>query len=160
MTLARYEQLVEARLRQSGAEFEIHCHEPVRTMSDVDRLPFPGGSRLKTVVFVTGPQARMALVVVRERSRVDVSAVARTLFAAPDAVRLASARELEERLRATPGGIAPVPIDATTSTLFDTSTVSLGRVYCGAGRTDATLEIGIGDLIDLTGGQVARVALD
>jgi Cys-tRNA(Pro)/Cys-tRNA(Cys) deacylase len=56
-----------------------------------------------------------------------------------------------------PGGVAPLPINGAT-VLFDRQVLDIDVVFCGTGRTDATLEIAAGDLFTIAGGRAADVA--
>jgi prolyl-tRNA editing enzyme YbaK/EbsC (Cys-tRNA(Pro) deacylase) len=53
-----------------------------------------------------------------------------------------------------PGGVVPLPIHGA-SVVFDQRVMELGTIYCGSGRTDATLEILAADLVRIAGGRSA-----
>jgi prolyl-tRNA editing enzyme YbaK/EbsC (Cys-tRNA(Pro) deacylase) len=48
-----------------------------------------------------------------------------------------------------PGGICPVSADESAVVVFDESLVDAGRIYCGSGRRDSTVEIEASELIAL-----------
>ncbi|NUP41568.1 MAG: YbaK/EbsC family protein, partial [Streptomyces sp.] len=46
-----------------------------------------------------------------------------------------------------PGGVCPVSADRAAAVVFDETISGLGRVHCGSGRPDSSIEIDTADLM-------------
>jgi Cys-tRNA(Pro)/Cys-tRNA(Cys) deacylase len=146
-------------LRASGAEHVVIEHEPIRTQADVDRvLSLPAERRLKTMVF-RGPDDRFFLVALLESRRVSYPLLSRAVGVPRARLRQADAADLAE-LGMEPGGASPVCGADCVTVVFDAGTDRMGRVYCGSGRPDRTVEIDAAALIALVRPTVAEVTQD
>jgi Cys-tRNA(Pro)/Cys-tRNA(Cys) deacylase len=145
-------------LQHSGVPFTIHTHEVARTVADAEaRLPFPKEQFLKTVVFrlKTGGWILVAL---QGQDQVDYRRLAAALGVKRGDLIRPPPEEIEAALGYQIGGVGPIPLGPDTGVLFDEAALQMATVYCGAGRNDRTLEIGLADLIRAVAGQVAPLA--
>jgi Cys-tRNA(Pro)/Cys-tRNA(Cys) deacylase len=63
--------------------------------------------------------------------------------------------EVEELLGVEPGSVSPFPLRNDALVLIDKDVLTiLPTLYCGAGRSDRTLEIAPNDLVRVFGGRV------
>ncbi len=142
------EQELTRLLTGYGFRFRIHEHVVSRTVADAEAyLPFPTEQLLKTVVFRVkgGP---WVLAACRGQDRVDYRKIAVACGVKRDQIVRPTPEEVEATLGYAIGGISPIPPDASMQSLVDaTAAATLDTVYCGIGRNDRTLEIGIADLI-------------
>jgi len=146
------------RLQHSGVPFTIHSHEPARTVADAEaRLPFPKEQFLKTVVFRL-KAGGWILVALQGQDQVDYRRLADALGVKRGDLIRPPPEDVEAVLGYQIGGVGPIPPAADTRVLFDEAALPMATVYCGAGRNDRTLEIGLADLIRAVAGQVAPLA--
>ena len=142
------ERQITELLCERGITFRVHEHVVSRTVADAEALlPFPLDQLLKTVVFRVkgGP---WVLSVCRGQDRVDYRKVAAACGVKRDQIVRPAPDEVEARLGCEVGGISPIPPDDGVWPIVDaTAAATLGTVFCGIGRNDRTLEIGIADLI-------------
>lgn len=144
-------------LSERGITFRIHEHVVSRTVADaVASLPFPLEKLLKTVVFRVkgGP---WILAGIKGPDRVDYRKLATALAVKRADLVRPEAAEIETTLGVEVGGVSPLPLHDDTRILFDSSVVAMSTVFCGAGRSDRTLEIAVTDLIAVSGGQIASI---
>jgi Cys-tRNA(Pro)/Cys-tRNA(Cys) deacylase len=146
------------RLEAAGVPFTIHTHEPARTVADAEaRLPFPKAQFLKTVVFrLKG--GGWILVALQGQDQVDYRRLADALGVKRGDLIRPPPEEIEAALGYQIGGVGPIPLGPDTGVLFDEAALQMATVYCGAGRNDRTLEIGLPDLIRAVAGPVAPLA--
>ena len=145
-------------LRAGGVPFTIHAHEPARTVADAEaRLPFPKEQFLKTVVFRL-KAGGWILVALSGQDQVDYRRLAAALGVRRGDLIRPPPEEVETALGYQIGGVSPIPLAPDTRALFDEAALQIATVYCGAGRNDRTLEIGLTDLIHTVAGQVAPLA--
>lgn len=154
----QHEQRITELLAARAVPFRLHAHVVSRTVADAEALlPFPLDSLLKTVVFRVkgGP---WVLVACRGQDRVDYRRLADACGVKRADLARPGPEEVEAALGFAIGGISPIPPDAATLAIVDTTAAAtLGTVYCGAGRNDRTLEIAIADLIAVAGARVLPV---
>ncbi len=154
---AREREIVQ-RLTERGVPFRIHEHVVSRTVADaMASLPFPPERYLKTVVFrvKNGP---WVLAACRGQDRVDFRRLAEALGVKRAEIVQPAREEVEAALGYAIGGICPIPPDATARTIVDaTAAATLDTVFCGVGRNDRTLEIGIADLIAVADARIAPI---
>ncbi len=86
--------------------------------------------------------------------RADYKKIADALGARRADLKAAEPEDLLQTLHMMPGGVVPLPINGA-SVVFDRRVLDLGTIYCGSGRTDATLEISAADLVRVAGGKSA-----
>ena len=138
-----------------GVRFRVHEHVVSRTVADaVALLPFPTDQYLKTVVFrVKGGE--WVLAACRGQDRVDYRKLAAACGVRREQIVRPTPEEVKTTLGYEIGGICPIPPGQGVRTIVDaTAAATLDTVYCGVGRNDRTLEIGIADLIAAAGARV------
>lgn len=146
------------RLEAAGVPFTIHTHEVARTVADAEaRLPFPKEQFLKTVVFRL-KAGGWILVALQGQDQVDYRRLADALGVKRGDLLRPPPEEVEAALGYQIGGVGPIPLAPNTRVLFDEAALPMATVYCGAGRNDRTLEIGLADLIRAVAGPVAPLA--
>ena len=152
------EQIAE-RLAAHGVAFTIHEHVVARTVADaLERLPFSPDAYLKTVAFRL-KAGGWVLAALRGVDRVDYRGLAAALGVGRRELHQLTSDEVAADLGYPIGGVGPVPTNEQTRTVFDALAVGrLDTVYCGAGRPDRTLEVGLADLIAACDGLVAPIA--
>ena len=158
---ARRERQITALLRERGVSFRVHEHVVSRTVADAEALlPFPLDQLLKTVVFRV-KNGTWVLAVCRGQDRVDYRKVAAACGVKRDQIVRPAPDEVETRLGCEIGGISPIPPDEGVWPIVDaTAAATLDTVYCGIGRNDRTLEIGIADLIAAAEARVLALVQD
>ena len=149
---------IVALLTARGVRFRVHEHPDSRTVEDARaRLPFPLDHLLKTVVFrvKNGP---WLLVACAGQDRVDYRKLAAAAGIRRADIVQPAPEEIETALGYVVGGIAPFPPNAETRAIVDAGAAArMDTIYCGIGRTDRTLEIGIADVIAVSNAQVAPI---
>jgi len=147
---------VHTLLAAAGVEYRLHAHRPAVSFADaLEYLSFDPRFAVKALAFRL-PDGGYALVGLRGADRADYKAIADALGIRRADLRLAEAADVERDLGVEPGGVAPLPFAGAT-VLLDRRVVDLEIAYCGAGRSDMTLEIAPGDLMRL-GAQVGDFA--
>ncbi|MES4903358.1 MULTISPECIES: YbaK/EbsC family protein [unclassified Streptomyces] len=129
-----------------GAPFRLHEHpDVVGSLEACAALGVPLERTVKTLAFVT-PEDRLLLAALPGHARLRYGALARAAgirradLSPADAERLA-------RAGMRPGGVCPVSADRAAAVVFDETISGLGRVHCGSGRPDSSIEIDTADLI-------------
>lgn len=150
---------IAARLAAAGVAFTLHEHVAARTVADArERLPFPFAAYLKTVAFRL-KAGGWALAALRGADRVEYRALAAALGVGRRDLHQMTPDEVLADLGVPLGGVGPVPTEPGTRTVFDARAVAeLDVVYCGAGRSDRTLEVRIGALVAACDGLVAPIS--
>jgi Cys-tRNA(Pro)/Cys-tRNA(Cys) deacylase len=144
-------------LEGSGVAFAVHAHAPIVSFADAKAtLPFDPGAMVKGLAFRL-PDGTYAIIGMRADSRADYKKIADALGIRRADLRAAEGDDIARDLDMTPGGVVPLPINGAT-VLFDQAVPDLGAIYCGTGRTDATLEIAAADLVRIAGGRTADLA--
>jgi Cys-tRNA(Pro)/Cys-tRNA(Cys) deacylase len=140
---------------KSGVPFTIHAHEKTRTVEDAEHnLSFDVTRIVKTVAFRTR-NGKIVLAAVRGVRRVDYARLAALVGVNRRDLAALSPAEVEELLGVEPGSVSPFPLRDDVLILIDKDVLTiLPTLYCGAGRSDRTLEIAPDDLIRLSGGRV------
>jgi Cys-tRNA(Pro)/Cys-tRNA(Cys) deacylase len=152
------DERIEALLQQRGVAYRTHRHEVVRTVAEAaERLPFPVEQFLKTIAFKTR-DGRWLLVALRGLDRLDHRALAQATAIKRADLLQPSPDEVCKALGYESGGICPIPLRDDVSAFVDEAALALGKVYCGSGRADCTLEIEVGDLVQAAGARVVRIA--
>lgn len=132
-------------LRASGVRFLLHEHPGVTDAAEVcAALGVPLSRTVKTLAFVT-PEDRLVLAALPGHTRLRYGPPARAAGVRRTALSPAGAEHLA-RLGMLPGGVCPVSPDPTTVVVLDDTVPALGRVHCGSGRPDTTIEIDTADL--------------
>ena len=151
----RREQQIMERLAECGISYRIHEHVVSRTVADAaERLSFPTEQLLKTVVFRVkhGP---WVLAGCRGEDRIDYRKLAAACGVSRASIVRPGPDEIEAALGDEIGGVSLIAADDGVLVVIDSQAVAtLNTVYCGVGRNDKTLEIGIADLIGVTDARV------
>lgn len=146
-------------LRRAGVRFRVHEHARAITAADRVGLPFDLRRAVKTLAFSFAGD-KLALVALRGSDRLDYRRFADALGVPRSALKSASVEQVDRRLGAEPGGIAPLSLDDQTEVIFDVRTLSLsGSAYVGSGRSDRTVEADANALAALPRARVAEVAV-
>ncbi len=152
-----YDQIV-ALLQSNNIPFELHEHEPVRTVAEVEeKLPFLLDKMLKTVAFRV-KDGRFILAGLRGHDRIDYRQLAKFCGVNRRAVASMSPDAVEAELGFEVGGVGPFALQPEVIVLLDEQLAEMGTVYCGSGRNTATLAIDIDDLLRVCGGETVSLA--
>lgn len=143
--------LVEARVT-----FKVHTHPPIISFADAKaKLPFDPAAMVKGLAFRLA-NGTYAIIGLRADTRADYKKIADALGVRRADLKAADADDLVRDLDMAPGGVAPLPINGAR-VLFDRQVLDIEIVFCGTGRTDATLEIAGNDLFRIAGGKEAEI---
>lgn len=129
-----------------GVSFRLYEHpgvvEPVEVCA---ALGVPLERTVKTLAFVT-PEDRLLLAALPGHARLRYGPLARAAgMRRADLVPADAGRLARAGMR--PGGVCPVSTEAGVLVVFDAAVSGLGRVYCGSGRADRSVEIDAGALV-------------
>ncbi|MBW4565590.1 MAG: YbaK/EbsC family protein [Mojavia pulchra JT2-VF2] len=151
-----YDKIIKL-LTENGIDFKIHTHEVIKTITDVEeKLPFPKNRLLKTVVFKIR-NSSWILAAVKGEDRVDYRKLASSLEVHRSDLICPSPEEIKSILDFEIGGVSPIPTSDDTKAVFDSALLSMNFVYCGSGRNDRTLEIGVEELLQLSKAKVISI---
>lgn len=109
----------------------------------------------KSLVFRTVSTGRFVLVVASGANRVDKDAVADLL---EERIGRADAEFVRERTGFAIGGVPPVALATRPILLIDDALMALDVIWAAAGTPNAVFRLTPDELVDLTGGLVARIA--
>ena len=152
-----HEQIIDL-LDASGVAYELHEHEPVRTVAEVEaRLPFLLDKMLKTVAFRV-KDGRTILAGLRGHDRIDYRQLAAHCGVNRRAVASMSPQAVEAELGFEVGGVGPFAFQPDVTVLLDTHLAEMETVYCGSGKNSVTLGIDFADLLRTCGGKLVRLA--
>ncbi|MBK7894526.1 MAG: YbaK/EbsC family protein [Anaerolineaceae bacterium] len=152
-----YDQIVNL-LQSNKISYEMHVHEPVRTVAEVEeKLPFLLDKMLKTVAFRV-KDGRFILAGLRGHDRIDYRQLAAYCGVNRRAVESMSPEAVDAELGFEVGGVGPFALRPEVIVLLDEQLAGLDIVYCGSGRNTATVAIGFADLLRVCGGEVVRLA--
>ncbi|WP_165956208.1 aminoacyl-tRNA deacylase [Streptomyces hainanensis] len=133
-------------LASLGVPFRLHEHPDVTGPVEIcAALGVPLERTVKTLAFVT-PEDRLLLAAVPGHARLRYGALARAAGVRRNDLSPAGAGRLA-RAGMRPGGVCPVSADRGAMVVFDGTVSSLGRVRCGSGRPDSSIEIEAAELI-------------
>jgi prolyl-tRNA editing enzyme YbaK/EbsC (Cys-tRNA(Pro) deacylase) len=118
-----------------------------------DAVNAPLGSIVKSLMFLAGEKAVLALVAGDQRG--DAAKIARLIGAAE--ARIANADQVRARTSYVIGGVPPVAHSEKLETLVDQSLLRFKTVWAAAGSPNAVFEIETAKLIELSGGRVADI---
>jgi len=151
-----YEQIINLLVRHH-IPYQLHEHEPVRTVAEVEaKLPFLLDRMLKTVAFRV-KDGRTLLAGLRGHDRIDYRQLAAYCGVNRRAVESMSPEAVEAELGFEVGGVGPFALQPEVIVLLDEQLAGLGTVYCGSGRNTATLAIDIADLRRICGGEMVSL---
>ncbi|WP_324784553.1 YbaK/EbsC family protein [Streptomyces sp. H51] len=134
-------------LTARGVAFTVHRHGEVRTVDDIrSRTAFDVENSVKAMAFTHDD--RIVLAAVPGPARIRYGLLAAAVGARRTDLAAASQAVLR-RLGMEPGGVSPVCQDPAVTVVFDPSVQRMGRVLCGSGRADCTLELEASDLVTI-----------
>lgn len=132
-------------LEAAAVTYTVHRHEPIHGEADAHLWPQSWATSVKTLAFVL-PDDRFVLVGIPGPHRLRYGDLGRAL----DVPRKQWRQAPPERLAAAgmvPGGVSPITADPATTLVLDAAVPRMGRVYCGGGTPDVTIEIEATDLV-------------
>lgn len=132
-------------LTAAGIEFVLHTHPPIRTEADLHLTGLDPATSVKTLAFEV-PDGSLVLVGMPGLWRVRYAAIAQALGVSRSQLRPADPARLRA-LGMHPGGVSPVCADAAVVVVLDASLPASGRVFCGGGTPDATIELDADDIL-------------
>ena len=132
-------------LAGAGIVVAVHRHPPIRREADLHLTGLDWTTAVKTLAFAL-PDGGLALVGVPGPWRVRYGAIAQALGVSRSQLRPATADRLAE-LGMEPGGITPLCDDPAVVVLVDASVPAMGRVFCGGGDAETTLEVAATDIV-------------
>jgi Cys-tRNA(Pro)/Cys-tRNA(Cys) deacylase len=148
---------IERFLVEAGVIFKVHSHPPIMSFADAKaNLPFDPVAMVKGLAFRLA-NGTYAIIGLRADTRADYKKIADALGVRRADLKAADAEALVRDLHMEPGGVAPLPINGAR-VVFDRQVLDINTVFCGTGRTDATLEIAGNDLFRIAGGEAAEIA--
>lgn len=140
--------LVET-LSAAGVDFTVHQHAEIRTSADIrSRTQFSIERSVKVLAFNVDAD-RVVLAAIPGPARLQYGRLAAAIDVRRSALRAASPDVLAA-LEMEPGGVSPICHDPAVTVVLDSAVPRMGRVFCGSGRADCTLE--------LLGSDIARFA--
>ncbi len=128
----------------------LHTHPPIRGEADLHLTALDWTTSVKTLAFVL-PDDRLVLVGVPGPAKLAYGAVARALGVPRSALRPAPEARLAA-LGMEPGGVSPICADPAVTVLFDGAVPPMGRLYCGGGTPELTVELDSSDLVHIAPG--------
>lgn len=135
-------------LRAAGVRFVLHQHRAVRTAEDIrSGTDFPVASSVKVMAFGVGAD-RLALAAFPGTHRLKYGRLAAALEVSRSVLRPAEPARLAA-LGMEPGGVSPFCTQPGVTLVVDSAVPGLGRVFCGSGRADHTLEVDAADILRL-----------
>lgn len=152
-------QRVQAALEQLGLTLEV-VELPASTRTAVDAARAIGcevGQIAKSLVFRTRTSARPILVIASGSNHVDVEAVGE-LTGEP--IGKADADFVRQHTGFAIGGVPPVGHDEPLETYLDQDLLAYEVIWAAAGTPHAVFRLTPSDLVRMTGGQVAAVAVE
>lgn len=155
------EQRVIALLTERGIPFRDRRHVAAPTVAEiVQALPFPRERFLKAVAFRIkhGP---WILATCRGDERVDYRKLAEAVGVKRAELMRPAPEEVEQALGYAIGGVCPIPPNDETRTIVDAGIAATTEtIFCGIGRNERTLEIGMADIIAVANALVAPIVQD
>jgi Cys-tRNA(Pro)/Cys-tRNA(Cys) deacylase len=134
-------------------------HAPIRGFEDaVGQLHLPPERLLKTIVF-RASAGGFVLAALAAARHLSYGGLARAAGVPRAQLRQATADDMG-LLGMEPGGASPVCGAGGVTVVFDHDVSAMGRVYCGSGRADRTVEVEAGELLRLVRPIVARISAE
>jgi prolyl-tRNA editing enzyme YbaK/EbsC (Cys-tRNA(Pro) deacylase) len=146
---------LERWLRESGVEFRIFEHEPVRTSEEAARVrgtPLEQGAK----ALVIRADDRYVHLVLPAHLKAD-NATLRTLLGTRQ-LRFASADELRELTACVPGAVPPFGNLFDLRVLIDEALTANETIAFNAGSNAVSITMRADDFVRLSGGTIARFA--
>ena len=138
-------------LSAANVDFTVHQHAEIRTAEDIQsRTWFSIERSVKALAFSVDGD-RVVLAAVPGPARLQYGRLATAISVRRSALKPASA-DILAALQMEPGGVSPICRDPDVTVVLDSAIPRMGRVFCGSGRADCTLE--------LLGADIARFVRD
>ena len=144
---------LERWLRESGVEFRIFEHEPVRTSEEAARVrgtPLEQGAK----ALVVRAEDRYVHLVLPAHLKADNAAL-RTLLGTRQ-LRFATADELRELTGCVPGAVPPFGNLFDLPVLIDEALTANETIAFNAGSNAVSITMRADDFVRLSGGRIAR----
>ncbi|GAA1010994.1 YbaK domain-containing protein [Streptomyces sp. F-3] len=133
-------------LRDAGVDFTVHEHPVIRTAEDIrSRTDFPVERSVKVMAF-TAEGGRVLLAAVPGPARLQYGRLAAAVGVRRSSLEPAGADVLAA-LDMEPGGVSPLCTRPDVTVVLDSAVPDMGRVFCGSGRADRTLELEAADIL-------------
>lgn len=127
-------------LSVAGVDFTVHQHDEIRTAEDIrSKTWFSIERSVKSLAF-TVDTGRVVLAAVPGPARLQYGRLAAAIDVRRSALKPASA-DILAALKMEPGGVSPICRDPAVTVVLDSAVPQMGRVFCGSGRADCTLEL-------------------
>ena len=141
-------------LNESGARFRLHRHPPVTTIEEArEKVPHLTRNLLKTVVFKV-KDGDWILAAVNGSDRIHYRLLGDAFGVKRTSLRSVPPERVSADLGFEVGGVGPFPVQSDVKVVFDQALRGIETVFCGSGINTETVEIGLPDLIRITGGEV------
>ncbi len=114
------------------------------------------GQIVKTLVVLAG--GRPLFVLVAGDRRLDDRLVAARFGVGRKQVKLANAEQVRELTGYPVGGVSPFGTPQPLATLIDAALARFETVWVAGGTANAIFPVGLGDLLRLTGGEIAEIS--
>lgn len=145
-------------LDAGGVAYNIHAHQPIRTIEEARALvPHLTRNLLKTVVFKI-KDGQWVLASVKGGTRIHYKKLAHACRVKRTALRSVSPDQVEKNLGFQVGGVGPFPVNHSIQVVLDQPLRNLYGIFCGSGSNTRTIEMRMTDLITLTGATVYPIA--
>jgi Cys-tRNA(Pro)/Cys-tRNA(Cys) deacylase len=152
-----YEQVV-AMLDAGGFAYNLHAHQPIRTIEEAHaEVPHLTRNLLKTVVFKI-KDGHWVLASVKGSARIHYKKLADACQVKRTALRSISPAQVEQDLGFQVGGVGPFPVNHTIRIVLDQRLQDLDSIFCGSGSNTRTIEMRMTDLITITRATVYPIA--
>lgn len=143
-----------AAAQRAGVPYRVHAyrHDPRAGsygLEAADKLGVDPGRVFKTLV--VSIDGSLAVAVVPVAAQLDLRALGKR-------AALAEPRVAERATGYVTGGISPLGQRKPLPTILDESASAFDTIYVSAGRRGLEIELSPADLLELTGGRIARVA--
>jgi prolyl-tRNA editing enzyme YbaK/EbsC (Cys-tRNA(Pro) deacylase) len=158
MNLSPSAQRVQRALQEKGLSLQV-IELPDSTRTAVEAAQAIGcqvGQIVKSLVFRTTESEQPVLVLASGSNRVDEKSIAALLS---EPVTRADAGFVRERTGFAIGGVPPVGHVEAMPTFIDQDLLQYAELWAAAGTPHAVFRLTPDDLIRITAGQVARIAI-
>ena len=158
MTLAPSAQKVQDQLKSLGFEHQV-VELPESTRSAAEAAQAVGctvDQIAKSLIFETANTHHPVLVIASGSNRVDENRVGELVG---EAIRKASAEFVRQHTGFAIGGVPPLGHLEPIETYIDEDLLAKERIWAAAGAPRAVFQLAPSELVEMTGGKVARVKL-
>jgi Cys-tRNA(Pro)/Cys-tRNA(Cys) deacylase len=133
-------------LQALGVQFTLHTHAAIRTQNDILQITrFELESSVKTLAFSASGR-RLLLAAIPGLQRISYGRLGKAAGVKRADLRSADPDQLA-LLGMQPGGVSPVCMLGNVTIVFDSLIPGMGKVYCGSGIENKTIELDADDMI-------------